>query len=147
MADNDRLKYLRTALRLVGGLFLFLGFGLMILLIYAWTTWHTGLPHPPETIGIYGTLGAFLLIAARNPLDHLSLIWFTVWSSLVEAAIVIVQAFETPEHFGLGDLPAVLIVVAVLLGASNSARRAGPDSVTYIIIDRTVLEVAFSTPC
>ena len=38
-------------------------------------------------IGIYATLGVFLLRAARAPSEHLSLIWFTVWSSLVHAAI------------------------------------------------------------
>jgi len=125
MADNDRLKYLRIALRLVGGLFLFLGLGLMILLVYAWTTWHTGLAQPPITIGIYGTLGAFLIIPSRNPLDHLSLIWFTAWSSLVEAAIVIAQAFETPEHLGFSDLPAVLIVVGVLLAVLTRRAERG----------------------
>jgi hypothetical protein len=29
-------------------------------------------------LGIYATLGVFLLLAARNPLKHLSLIWFTI---------------------------------------------------------------------
>ena len=29
-------------------------------------------------IGIYATLGVFLIIAAQDPLDHLSLIWFAV---------------------------------------------------------------------
>src|SRR2546427_6599062 len=34
-------------------------------------------------LGIYVTLGVFLLLAARDPLRNLSLIWFTVWSSIV----------------------------------------------------------------
>ncbi len=29
-------------------------------------------------LGIYATLGIFLILAAKNPLQHLSLIWFTV---------------------------------------------------------------------
>jgi hypothetical protein len=32
-------------------------------------------------LGIYATLGVFLIIASRNPLAHRSLIWFTVWPS------------------------------------------------------------------
>lgn len=33
-------------------------------------------------VGIYATLGFFLLLASREPEAHLSLIWFTVWSSI-----------------------------------------------------------------
>lgn len=67
-------------------------------------------------LGVYATLGVFLLIASRNPLQHRSLIWFTVWSSLVHAGIMAVQAFHAPAEHGhlFGDVPA-LIIVAVLL--------------------------------
>lgn len=67
-------------------------------------------------LGVYATLGVFLLIASRNPLQHRSLIWFTVWSSLVHAGIMAVQAITTPAEHGhlLGDVPA-LVIVAVLL--------------------------------
>ncbi len=41
---------------------------------------------------VYATLQMFLLIASRNPYAHKSLIWFTVWSSVVHAAIMGVQA-------------------------------------------------------
>ena len=62
------------------------------------------------------TLGVFLLIAARHPLEHLSLIWFTVWSSVVHAGIMTVQSLMDPEQLGhlLGDVPALFIVAAVL---------------------------------
>lgn len=68
-------------------------------------------------LGIYATLGAFLLVASRKPLAHLSLIWFTVWSSVVHAAIMAVQSVANPEHMGhlWGDVLA-LFVVAGLLG-------------------------------
>jgi hypothetical protein len=61
---------------------------------------------------IYATLGVFLIIASRNPLAHRSLIWFTVWSSVVHAVIMAIQAFEDPMERGhlLGDVPALLIV-------------------------------------
>jgi hypothetical protein len=31
-------------------------------------------------LGIYATLGVFLIIASRDPAAHWSLIWFAVWS-------------------------------------------------------------------
>jgi len=67
-------------------------------------------------LGIYATLGVFLMVASRNPLAHVSLIWFTVWSSVVHGAIMAVQSFMNPMHRGhlLGDVPALLVVAAVL---------------------------------
>ena len=131
MADDDRLKYLRIALMLVGVIFLGGIYPLMMLWPAGWT-WHTGhSDYPLMIVGIYATLGGFLIMAARNPLENLSLIWFTVWSSVVHAAIMAVQSFEAPENHGhlLGDVPA-LIFVAVLLAAltprgSLSERRVG----------------------
>ena len=66
-------------------------------------SWHMGAhtPHYLQMIlGIYATLGIFLLIASRNPLANLSLIWFTVWSSVVHAAIMGAQSLANPEHIG-----------------------------------------------
>ena len=131
MANDDRLRYLRIALMLVGVIFLGGIYPLMILWPAGWT-WHTGhSDYPLMIVGIYATLGGFLIMAARNPLENLSLIWFTVWSSVVHAAIMAVQSFEAPENHGhlLGDVPA-LIFVAVLLAAltprgSSSERRVG----------------------
>jgi hypothetical protein len=55
-------------------------------------------------------------VASRHPLAHRSLIWFTVWSSVVHGAIMAVQAIVYPEHVGhlWGDVPALFIVAAVL---------------------------------
>ena len=89
----------------------------MIIWPSGWT-WHTGhSDYPLMIVGVYATLGVFLLMASRDPLANLSLIWFTVWSSIVHAGIMLVQSFEMPEHHGhlLGDVPA-LIFVGVLLG-------------------------------
>lgn len=125
MADNDRLKYLRIALILVGVIFLFGIYPLMIIWPSGWT-WHVGhSDYPLMIVGVYATLGVFLIIAARNPLEHLSLIWFTVWSSIVHGAIMTIQSFEAPENHGhlIGDVPA-LIFVAVLLAALTPAENA-----------------------
>jgi len=80
-------------------------------------TWHTGQSdYVPMIVGIYATLGVFLIIAARDPLRHLSLIWFSVCSSLVHGGIMAVLALVNPAHSGhlVGDVPALLIVAAVL---------------------------------
>ena len=128
MADDGRLKYLRIALILVGVIFLAGVYPLMIIWPSGWT-WHTGhSDYPLMIVGIYATLGVFLIMASRNPLEHLSLIWFTVWSSLVHAAIMAIQALA-PENHGhlLGDVPALLFVavlLAVLTPRGSLAARA-----------------------
>jgi len=78
-------------------------------------------PPQPEydqmIVAIYATLGLFLLRAVRQPLRHLSLIWFAVWSSVAHAGVMTVQAWRSPEehvHF-VGDI-ALLLIVAVVLG-------------------------------
>ena len=88
MAEPARLKYLRVALQLVGVTFIFGIYALTQVWPSGWS-WHTGhhTTHYLQMIlGVYATLGVFLLLASRNPLAHLSLIWFTVWSSVVHAA-------------------------------------------------------------
>jgi hypothetical protein len=45
-------------------------------------------------IGAYAILGVFLLIASRNPSVHKSIVWFTVWSSVVHGAIMGIQSFN-----------------------------------------------------
>jgi hypothetical protein len=76
--------------------------------------------------GIYATLGVFLLIAARDPLRHLSLIWFTVWSSIVHGAIMAAQALVYPMHRGhlIGDVPALFLIAAVLGVLTPRARAS-----------------------
>ena len=120
VAEPDRTRYLRIALRLVGLTFIAGIYALVIVWPSGWS-WHTGqshqLPHYLQMIlGVYATLGVFLLIASRNPLAHLSLIWFTVWSSVVHAGIMAVQALTNPDQIAhlWGDVPALLVFAAVL---------------------------------
>ena len=67
-------------------------------------------------LGIYATLGVFLVIASRNPSAHRSLIWFTVWSSIVHAGIMAVQSLANTEYMGhlWGDVLALFVVAIVL---------------------------------
>lgn len=66
-------------------------------------------------LAIYATLGVFLLLAARNPIAHRSLIWFTVWSSIVHAGVMTAQSFDGSHmgHLG-GDVAALFAVAAIL---------------------------------
>jgi len=111
-----RLRFLRIVLVVVGLTFIVGVYALMM----AWPSGWRWQPNQPEyeqmILGVYATLGVFLLIASRNPLQHRSLIWFTVWSSLVHAGIMAMQAINMPAEHGhlLGDVPALAIVALVL---------------------------------
>src|SRR5689334_19345165 len=111
-------------------------FGIGFLLLYplaiVWPSgwaWHHGAPYESQyfmmIVGLYVTLGVFLLLAARDPSSNSSLIWFTIWSSVVHAAIMGVQSFSAGEHRGhlVGDVPALLLVAVVLTVLMTSPRR------------------------
>jgi hypothetical protein len=126
------MKYLRIALIAVGLVFIFGVYPLTIVWPSGWV-WHTGQSNYLQMIlGIYATLGVFLLIASRNPVAHLSLIWFTIWSSVVHGGIMAIQSVVNPEHIGhlWGDVSALLVVAAVLAylmprsGKANEQPRA-----------------------
>ena len=118
MSDTNRLLYLRIALVVFGLTFIFGIYTGGIVWPSGWA-WGQGHSHYlTMIIGVYATLGVFLLIASRNPEAHRSLIWFAVWSSVVHGAIMAIQAFSEPMERGhlLGDVPA-LFLVAIILGA------------------------------
>jgi sterol desaturase/sphingolipid hydroxylase (fatty acid hydroxylase superfamily) len=121
---------LKVVLVIVGLIFLL---GVYPLMMFLWPSGWRWQPNQPEyeqmILGVYATLGVFLLLAARNPSEHRSLIAFTAWSSLVHAAIMAVQAFQNASERGhlLGDIPALVIVgvaLIVLAPAKQSAERA-----------------------
>lgn len=95
----DRLRYLRVALVLAGLACLAL-YPLMVFWPSGWA-WHVGhSDYPMMIVGLYATLGVFLILAARDPLANLSLIGFTVWSSAVHGAVMAVQAVSQPGRWG-----------------------------------------------
>lgn len=112
-----RVKYLQIALVVIGLTFIVGVWPLTVVWPSGWA-WHgEGRSEYLEMIlGIYATLGVFLLIAARNPLRHTSLIWFTVWSSIVHGGIMAIQSLSKPEHIGhlWGDVPALFLIAVVL---------------------------------
>ena len=117
MDSDNKLTPLRVALAAVGIIFIVGVYPLTILWPSGWA-WHMGgqSMYLQMILGIYATLGVFLLLAARNPLKNLSLIWFTVWSSVVHGGIMAAQSLVYPEHRGhlYGDVPALLLIAIVL---------------------------------
>jgi hypothetical protein len=67
-------------------------------------------------VGVYATLGIFLILASRDPDANRSLIAFTIVSSVVHAAIMAWESLRMPEHMGhlWGDVPGLIAVAAVL---------------------------------
>lgn len=104
-----------------------IAFGAVFCLVYplsiiwpsGWS-WHDGPPMASHyfmmIVGVYFTLGIFLIRAAKNPAANASLIWFTVASSVVHALVMAVQALGDPAQGGhlVGDVPALLVAAAVL---------------------------------
>lgn len=116
MNETTRETYLRYALYVIGAVFI-VGIYLMMSLWPAAWTWEPRQPEYEQMIlGIYAVLGLFLVRAARNPPAHASLIWFTIWSSIVHAGIMLVQAImdENERANLLGDVPGLFLVAAVL---------------------------------
>jgi hypothetical protein len=119
-----RESALRVALVVVG--FICLALGPLMLFWPAGWRWS---PHHAQyeqmIVGIYFTLGLFLVRASKDPSRHLSLIWFAVWSSVVHAGIMAIQAFTAPEHRGhlVADVPALLLAAAIFIVLTPRARR------------------------
>ena len=121
-------RRLRIALVIVGIGFVFGVYPLINL-------WASGFRWQPQQheyeqmiAAIYGVLGVFLIRASRDPLNHRSLIWFTVWSSLAHAAIMALHAIADPgERVHLmGDVPALSAAAGAL--AVLTPRRVDAES-------------------
>ena len=117
MSDSNRTTALRVALIATGAIFIFGIYPLGIVWPSGWTWGHGHSHYLTMIVGVYATLGVFLLLASRDPGAHRSIIWFTVWSSVVHAAIMAMQSFGDPAERGhlVGDVPALLLV-AIGLG-------------------------------
>lgn len=116
MSDADRLRFLRIALIVIGLIFIFGIYLLGIVWPSGWTWGHGHSHYLMMIIGVYATLGVFLIMASRDPDANKSLIWFTIWSSVVHAAIMGVQSLSDPAERGhlIADVPALVIVAIVL---------------------------------
>jgi hypothetical protein len=123
MTGSTALPALRAALIATGVIFIA---GIYALSQIWHTGWSWGVGHShywPMILGVYATLGVFLIRASREPLANRSLIWFTVWSSVVHAVIMAVQGVTDPAERGhlVGDVPALLLVAALLAFLTHRA--------------------------
>ncbi|HYX47786.1 MAG TPA: DUF6632 domain-containing protein [Sphingomicrobium sp.] len=93
--------------------------------------WHDGPPASNDyfmmIVGVYATLGVFMILASRDPAANMSLIRFVIWSSVVHAVIMAWEAFRNPMMKGhlYGDVPALLLI-AIVLGYLTTSRGAAP---------------------
>jgi hypothetical protein len=124
MTFEKRLKYLRIALVAIGIFFIIGIYPFMMIWEGGWRWVPNQSEYEQMILGIYATLGVFLILASKNPLENRSLIWFTVWSSVVHGGIMAVQAIlETNERGHLwGDVPG-LFIVAIVLGTLMPKKR------------------------
>jgi uncharacterized membrane protein HdeD (DUF308 family) len=76
-------------------------------------------------LSLYVALGIFLLIAARNPSAHRSLIAFTAWSCFAHAAVMTVTSFSKGGY--RGDLWGVLVlgIIGIALIVLAPAKQSG----------------------
>ncbi len=116
MTNENKIKFMKIALVMIGLIYIFGIFTLMKILPDSWG-WE---PHQHEyelmIMGIYATLGVFLLLASLDPLANRSLIWFTIASNIVHGFIMLSLALldpaETPNLWG--DIPALFLIAMVL---------------------------------
>jgi hypothetical protein len=79
----------------------------------------------PMLFSLYVTLGILLLLAARNPSEHRSLIAFAAWSSLAHATVMTIQSFrDASERIHLGSGSAVFAVIGIALLALAPAKQS-----------------------
>jgi hypothetical protein len=114
----NRERWLKTVLVVVGLLFVATAYPLVAMRIGE---------AEQMMLSVYVTLGIFLLIAARNPAGHRSLIAFAGWSSLAHAAVMGVQScYDAAErvHFLVGVGLFAIIGLALLALAPAKAKPA-----------------------
>ena len=136
MTSPTRIAALRYAMIATGIIFI----GGLYTLSRVWPSgwsWGMGYSHHwPMVLGVYATLGACLIVASRDPLGNRSLVWFTVWSSVVHALVMAGEVVTDPAEVGhlVGDVPALLLVAGAL--ATLTRRATAKTAVTDLGVRR-----------
>ena len=77
-------------------------------------------------MGLYFTLGVFLLLAVRNPTAHRSLIAFAAWSSFAHAIVMSLLGLEiASDRTGFLIASAVLVLIGAALIVLAPVKQAG----------------------
>jgi uncharacterized protein DUF6632 len=104
-------------------------FGLLFCaLIYPGLMFFSREPAVAMMMSLYVTLGVFLLIAARDPGAHRSLILFAGWANLAHASVMAVQSYkhviEHQELIGVLMFGVVGILLIALAPSKHTSRQA-----------------------
>ena len=103
-----RRRVLRVVLVLVGALFL--------AAVYPLTLSFRQEPSLAMMLSVYASLGVFLLLAARDPSAHRSLIAFTAWSSFAHAGLMAAQVYRRViDRVELAGVVALLVIGVALV--------------------------------
>ncbi|HEX4543524.1 MAG TPA: DUF6632 domain-containing protein [Candidatus Acidoferrum sp.] len=86
----------------------------------------------PMFLSFFIALGPFLLLAARKPSSHRSLIAFAAWQSLAHASVMTIQTVEAWKHGVHRDFTDVVLfgVIGGILLALSPPRREQSAVVT-----------------
>ena len=94
-------------------------------------------------LSLYTTLGIFLLLAARNPSEHRSLIAFAAWSSFAHATLMAVQAslnlISRSEFAGVATFFVIGIALIVLAPAKQSIETSIGNHRVNSVTRRTLI--------
>ena len=118
----NREKTLKILLVLFGLLFVASAYPIVMYL------WRPGNEPPGETmmLSLYFTLGIFLLLAARNPSAHRSLIAYAGWANIAHAAVMALMAIHpASDRKGLLAAAAMFSPIGVALIALAPAKQSG----------------------
>ncbi len=118
----NRERALKVLLVLVG-----LFFSALIYPV-AMDLWQANAPDPGDDmmLSLYITLGIFLLLAARDPAAHRSLIGFTAWSSFAHAVVMSALGFQpkfASERVGFWIGSGVLVLIGATFLALAQAKQ------------------------
>ena len=116
-----RERVLKFVLVLVGSLFTA---GIYPVTMILWQRDQSGYTDA-MMLSLYVTLGILLLIAARNPSAHRSLIAFAAWSSIAHAAVMAIMALRDASERGHLLGVAILLVIGVPLVVLAPAKQPG----------------------
>ncbi len=81
----------------------------------------------PMFLSFFIPVGVFLLIAARRPSEHRSMIALAAWWSISHGAVMAIQTVEAwmhGVHRNFGDVIVFLVIGAVLLALLPAKREA-----------------------
>jgi hypothetical protein len=111
-----RERALKVVLVLLGLLF--------VAAVYPVVLFYATQPALAMMLSLYFALGVFLLLAARDPASHRSLIAFTAWSSFAHGAVMAVQWHKKliPGHEIVGV--AVMFTIGLVLLALAPAKQS-----------------------